>query len=91
MKGVQFGGRVRVRVRVRVSQGSRRFAKGEGKGAREPHQPFSPKGHFSKDLWSGGSNNAGLIRSGLRGWSCGVPSFHAHGCGDNRSIAVFEP
>ena len=75
MKGVQFGGRVRVRVRVRVSQGCRRLAKGEGKGAREPHQPFFPKGHFSKDLWSGGSNNAGLVSGGPPG--CGVPSFHA--------------
>ena len=30
-KGAQSGGRVRVRVRVRVSQGCRRFAKGDGR------------------------------------------------------------
>ena len=41
VKGVQFGGRVRVRVRVRVSQGCRRFAKGEGKGAGNSINPFS--------------------------------------------------
>ena len=61
-----------MRVRVRVSQGCTRFAKGEGEGAREPHNPFFPKGHFSKDLWSGGSNNAGLVSGGPAG--CGVPS-----------------
>ena len=46
VKGVQFGGRVRVRVRVRVSQGCRRFAKGEGKGARETPPTLFPRGPF---------------------------------------------
>ena len=65
-----------MRVRVRVSQGYRRLAKGEGKGAREPHQPFFPKGHFSKDLCS--------FRAARPGRGCGVPS----SIGARRSIAV---
>ena len=69
-EGCPVWGRVRARVRVRVSQGCTRFAKGEGEGAREPHQPFFPTGHFSKDLWSGASNNAGLVSGGPPGSGC---------------------
>ena len=76
-----------MRVRVRVSQGCRRLAKGEGKGAREPHQPFFPKGHFSKDLWSGGSNNAGLVSGGPPGSRVRGAIVHP----SSSLLAVFEP
>ena len=85
MKGVQFGGRVRVRVRVRVSQGCRRFAKGEGKGAGNSINPFSRRAISRK---TSGAVPRTTLDAFVRARGCGVPSFHPELVAP---VAVFEP